>query len=192
MSSIYRPALTGVNETLQTIRDAQEENPEQKHFVALIAFDSVHYNEIYNHVAAEKAKDITTDQYSPCGGTPLYDAMGRSINDLCKYVAGGDAVLVTVITDGYENASCEYSGKAIKALVEQNKAQGWIFTYIGTNQDVEAVTASMSIDNSLAFEADDDGTQAMFDKEMRCRRNFYRNLKNPENARNMGNSYFKE
>lgn len=45
MSSIYRPALTGVNETLQTIRSAQEEHQNQQHFVTLVAFDSGHYNQ---------------------------------------------------------------------------------------------------------------------------------------------------
>ena len=172
MQSIYQPALTGVNETLQTIREAQKEHENQTHFVSLIAFDSGHYNEIYNHIAAEKAIDITQDQYRPGGCTPLYDAMGRSINELRPNVVKGDVVLVTVITDGYENASREYNSKAIKSLVEAMKKEGWVFTYIGANQDVEAVAASMSIDNRLAFDADDESTGAMFEHERRSRKKF--------------------
>lgn len=80
MQSIYQPALTGVNETLQTIRESQKEHENQTHFVSLIAFDSGHYNQIYCNAPAEKAIDITQEQYRPGGCTPLYDAMGRSIN----------------------------------------------------------------------------------------------------------------
>lgn len=173
MQSIYHPALTGVNETLQTIREAQKEHEDQKHYVSLIAFDSGHYNRIYSNTAAEMAADITADQYRPGGCTPLYDAMGRSISELRPVVAKGDVVLVTVITDGYENASQEYNGKAIKSLVEAMKAEGWVFTYIGANQDVEAVAASISIDNHLSFDADEASTCAMFAKENRSRKAFF-------------------
>lgn len=176
MQSIYRPALSGVNETLQTIRNAQKEHEGQKHSVSLVAFDSSHYNCIYFNTPAEKAVDITPEQYRPGGCTPLYDAMGRSINELRRYVQKGDVVLVTVITDGYENASREYNGKAIKCLVEAMKTQGWVFTYIGANQDVEAVAASMSIDNHLAFNADDKSTEAMFAKESHSRKKFFSKL----------------
>ncbi len=194
MISIYHPALSGVNETLQTIRNAQKENAEQKYFVSLVAFDTSHYNEIYGNTPAEKADDITEQQYRPCGGTPLYDTMGRSISELRQHVGEEDAVLVTVITDGYENASREYSRQTIKALVEEMKAKGWIFTYIGANQDVETVAASMSINNSLAFDADEKGTKEMFNKEMRCRKNFYRslNLSDFISTLNSDDSYFDE
>lgn len=176
MHSIYKSALTGVNETLQTIRKAQKEHEDQTHFVSLIAFDSGHYNQIYCNVPAENAIDITQKQYCPDGCTPLYDAMGRSINELRPNVVENDVVLVTVITDGYENASREYNSKAIKSLVEAMKKEGWVFTYIGANQDVEAVAASMSIDNRLAFEADDESTGAMFEHERRSRKRFFSRL----------------
>lgn len=192
MQSIYRPALTGVNETLQTIRNAQMDHEEQNHSVSLIAFDSGHYNRIYNNIPSEKAVDITKDQYRPEGCTPLYDAMGRSINELRPHVNAGDVVLVTVITDGYENASREYNGKAIKSLVEEMKNQGWVFTYIGANQDVEAVAASMSIDNHLAFDADDESTGAMFAKECRSRKKFFGKLSQKIPMADLGAGYFDE
>lgn len=173
MQSIYQPALTGVNETLQTIREAQKEHTDQDHFVSLIAFDSSHYNQIYRNTPAEMAIDITPEQYRPGGCTPLFDAMGRSINELRGVAGKDDVVLVTIITDGYENASREYDGKAIKSLVEVMKSQGWVFTYIGANQDVEAVANAMSIDNHLSFEASLTGASDMFDKEIRCRKKFF-------------------
>lgn len=190
MISIYQPALTGVNETLQTIRDASKEHPEQEHFVSLVAFDTGHYNKIYDAVAASDAQDITQDKYRPNGGTPLYDAMGRSLNELKSKIGKDDVVLVTIITDGYENASREYNGPAIKALVESLRKEGWVFTYIGANQDVEKVAESMAINNSMAFQASEEGTRMMFGKEMCSRKNFYRKI-NPDGKNDkLGEGFF--
>lgn len=190
MRSIYEPALSGVNETLQTIRNAEKEHESQKHFVSLIAFDSEHYNEIYNHTEAEKAIDISEEQYRPGGCTPLYDAMGRAITDLRNKVEKEDTVLVTIITDGYENASREYNGPAIKALVEAMKAEGWVFSYIGANQDVEAVSKSLSINNCLAFDTNEDSTRKMFAKELRSRNNLYCKLSANASKEELSEDYF--
>lgn len=192
MSSIYQPALTGVNETLHTIREAQKDHSDQEHFVTLVAFDSTHYNQIYKNTPAEKAIDITEEQYRPGGCTPLYDAMGRSLTELRSHAGMNDVVLVTIITDGYENASREYNGKAIKALVEAMKAKGWVFTYIGANQDVEAVASSMSIDNHLQFEATHNGATDMFEKENRCRQRFFNNIRTNQMKTEACRGYFDE
>lgn len=192
MQSIYQPALTGVNETLQTICEAQKEHDNQEHIVWLVTFDTGHFKQIYANTPVEKAEAITPEQYRPCGGTPLYDAMGKSINQLRQIVTADDVVLVTVITDGYENASREYNGKAIKALVEEMKGRGWVFTYIGANQDVEAVAASMSIDNRLAFEANDECTGAMFERECRSRKKFFGKLSQNMSMCDLSTGYFDE
>ena len=190
MQSIYHPALTGVNETLQTIREAQKEHPHQEHFVTLATFDTSHYNRIYHNTPAEQAIDITGEQYRPCGGTPLYDAMGRSINELRSCVKTGDIVLVTVITDGYENASREYNGKAIKSLVEEMRKEGWVFTYIGANQDVETVADSMAINNRMSFSANTDGTTAMFQKEKKSRKRFFSKIQKNVKCSDIEDDYF--
>ena len=190
MQSIYYPALTGLNETLQTIREAQKEHADQEHFVNLVTFDTSHYNKIYHNTPADKAIDITGEQYRPYGGTPLYDAMGRSINELRKNVTKGDVVLVTIITDGYENASREYDGKAIKSLVEEMRKDGWVFTYIGANQDVEAVAESMAINNKMAFSASFAGATAMFERENLSRKRFFGKIKKGVKSSDLDDGYF--
>ncbi|MDE6479374.1 MAG: VWA domain-containing protein [Muribaculaceae bacterium] len=190
MQAIYYPALTGVNETLQTIREAQKEHPGQDHFVTLITFDTSHYHKIYHNTPAKQAIDITGEQYKPCGGTPLYDAMGRAITELQSKVTKVDVVLVTVITDGYENASRKYNSQAIKSLVEEMRKSGWVFTYIGANQDVEAVAESMSINNRMAFSADFAGTREMFEKENMSRKRFFGKLKKGVNRSEIEDGYF--
>ena len=81
-------------------------------------------------------KELTAERYQPECCTALYDAMGISLNALRKKVVDEDIALVTIVTDGYENTSNEYSGKSIKSLVDELKGKGWVFAYIGTNQEV--------------------------------------------------------
>jgi len=77
--------------------------------------------------------------------------------------------LVTIITDGYENASREYSHTAIRSLIDSYKEQGWQFTYIGADHDVEHVSFSLHIDHHLQFDKTAEGTREMFDKERKSR-----------------------
>lgn len=164
MNAIRRQAVDGVNETLGGIRSSKQKKPELKQMVTLVAFCGCELRTIYDNIEIDEAHDITPEDYNPCCMTPLYDAIGNTITRLHKFT-GDDKnamVSVTIITDGYENASREFSGKAIKALIEAYKAEGWMFAYIGANHDVEAVAGDLSIDNSLCFEATGAGTKQMF------------------------------
>ena len=49
--------------------------------------------------------NITREDYHLLGCTALYDAMETCISELQQKVTHDDRVLVTIITDGYENAS---------------------------------------------------------------------------------------
>lgn len=160
MESIKQQAIDSVNETIQTIRAAQQRNENQDHFVTLVTFND--YVKVVNEcVGVDEVNELTAESYLPNCCTALYDAMGFSLNALKTKVAQDDKVLVTVVTDGYENASREYSGRAIKKLVDELKSRGWVFAYIGANQDVEAVAASISITNTMYFETTDEGVKKM-------------------------------
>jgi hypothetical protein len=84
------------------------------------------------------------------------------LTGLKQSVKPEDKVLLTVITDGEENSSKEYNRGAIKKLVEDCKSQGWIFAYIGANQDIEKVAATISITNTLSFAASPTGSTKMY------------------------------
>lgn len=172
MQSIKKAAIDSVNETIQTIRSAEQKHPEQEHYVSLVSFND-DVKTIYDCVEVEQVKEINDETYQPSCCTALYDAMGISLSKLRKRVAESDKVLVTVVTDGYENSSKEYSGKAIKTLVDELKAKGWVFAYIGANQDVEAVAATISITNVIQFEASAMGTQEMTERVNRGRNRLY-------------------
>ena len=60
-------------------------------------------------------------------------------------------VLVTIITDGYENASKEYNWSAIKDMIkEQREKYSWVFSFIGADIDNISVSNSLGIDSRLS------------------------------------------
>ena len=177
MGSIAKAAISGFNETVGGIRSAQERFKEtQEHFVSLMIFCDCEKTMVYDMVPVAEVKELTSKEYRPCCCTPLYDAMGISINALYKAIKDKEdaTAVVTVITDGLENASKEYSGKAIKALVERMKdEEGWNFAYIGTNQNVEAVSQDLSIDNHMSFRDDEEGMAEAWATERKSRTMMY-------------------
>ena len=177
MSSIANAAIAGFNETVGGIRSAQERFKDtQEHFVSLMVFCNCEKTMVYDMVPVAEVKELTSKEYRPCCCTPLYDAMGISINALYKAIKDKEdaTAVVTVITDGLENASKEYSGKAIKALVERMKdEEGWNFAYIGTNQDVRATSTSLSIDNHMEFRDDEAGMREAWEKERKAKMSMF-------------------
>lgn len=169
MGCIKRLALNGLNETLQTIRMVQKDFPDQKQFVSILSFDTTHMNFLRKKESITEVQDLEQKEYNPYGGTPLFDAIGIGVNSLINDVTPNDSVLVTIITDGEENSSKEYTGRAIATLISSLKNQGWLFTYIGANQDAVQVASTMNINNAMNFEQDEEGTRAMFEKEHRAR-----------------------
>lgn len=164
MTAIYDQALMGINEVLSGIRKNHEEFPDQQHYVSIVTFEGSGISGINTRrdmVAIDKVEDFTRYDYRPGGCTPLYDAMGKTLNELEGRIGDDDRVFATIITDGYENSSEEYSGTVVKALVSRLRGKGWTFAYIGANQDAVEVARDLNIDNALDFDATPEGVCRM-------------------------------
>ena len=105
MSIIRKQAFTGMNETLQTVRLMQKKFTDQEQYVTLVTFDSEHTKWHYDNTPAARTHNLEWKDYNPCGGTPLYDAMGKAISKMNALISDNDNVLVTVITDGDQPAT---------------------------------------------------------------------------------------
>lgn len=179
MESIRQAAVEGFNETLAGIRKAQEKFADtQVHFVSLVTFCSCETKHVFDKTPVADAHPLKMDDYAPCCCTPLYDAMGFTLTAMRKYVEDieDSVVVVTIITDGMENASKEYNGKTIKELVESLRGKGWTFTYMGANQDSVEVAMSLSIRNARNFAFSAEGTVGTMMKDTSTRMNFFSRL----------------
>ena len=176
MWSIQKPAIMGFNEVLGGVKAAQNKYAEtQEQFITLVLFDSSSIDEVYWNADPSRAEHLTEETYVPGAATPLYDAMGRTLTKLERELKGDEnhSVVVTVITDGYENDSHEYDMASIKALVEHLKDEGWSFAYMGTDHDVHGVSVSLSITNVVKFVKTEQETLKTFRKERRARDRWY-------------------
>ena len=176
MAMIAEQAVSGLNETFQTISNAQKEHQEQQHFISFVTFNSSRIRTVLNRLPVDSNNRMEWNDFGPCNCTPLYDAMGQSLNELKGHVGKDDVVLVTIITDGMENASREYSGRDIKNLVSELRGKGWVFAYIGTNQDVDAVADDMGIRSRMHYDYSSEGITCMYKAEMRSRSAFFDRL----------------
>src|SRR4051794_23664953 len=109
-------------------------------------------------------------ELEPRGMTALLDALGLSITEYGRRLAAmpeqerPGTVIVVVATDGLENASREYSGEQVRAMVvHQRDAYGWDFVFLGANQDAVLTGTSLGFaaDSSIDFDADAQGAQAV-------------------------------
>ena len=165
MESIRKQAVDGYNETLGTIRAAQIKHYDtQDHFVSLAAFCGCGINMIYDRTPIKDVEKLTLEQYEPCCSTPLFDAIGCSVKKLKTAIKDVEdaAVVVTIITDGYENASKEWKADTIKALIDDCKKDGWVFSFIGASEDILKVATTISIKNTLLWDKSEVGTEIMF------------------------------
>lgn len=138
-------AISSFNEYLSDLKKKEE-----KIKFTLTKFNSEKTEIVCSAVDVKHVAPLTKKTYEPNHWTPLYDAIGRTINSL----DGKDKALVVILTDGLENASKEYTQKMITDLIEKKQAKGWTFIYLGANQDAWAVGMSMGVPrgNTLTFD----------------------------------------
>lgn len=154
MSGLKKMVIDTFNESIQHVRKLAQDNPEQNHFIHLVTFNSG-TKLILENQSINEVKEIGQDDYRPDQLTAMYDGIGRAISTLEEYATDDESTaLVTIITDGHENASNDYTGPQIKELVDQYKDKGWLFDYVGAEESYESTSASLGITNASKWSAD--------------------------------------
>jgi Mg-chelatase subunit ChlD len=184
MSSIKKVTIDGFNELVQTAKGIEQQFTDQQHFITLISFNGMGNKVIHFVDPVDKLQEINSSSYHPNASTPLYDAMGFGISKLQHFLQGKSEfnVLVTIFTDGEENASQEYTRNTIKSIIERLKLENWTFTYIGTDHDIEKFADSLSINNRMHFSKSEEGVNEMFKLEREARIAYSRKISRKENT----------
>lgn len=178
MSGLEQQTISGCNETLAGACALQRQHADSQRSLASIYMfqsgSSVPSRYIVKNKPVEQVPQITSRDYTPCGCTPLLDAIGTTLTDLEAVASTHEDAhaIVTIITDGYENSSTEYSWRQVADIINRLKELGWTFNFIGANIDVNAVASKINIDNRMAFTSDREGTVRMWKKYASARNNF--------------------
>ncbi|WP_375578533.1 vWA domain-containing protein [Marivirga tractuosa] len=189
MGSIKDTIIDGFNEIVQTVKGIAKEYQDQEHFISLVTFNGLGIKKLHFNEPVEKLELIDKDKYKPNASTPLYDAIGFSFNKLRQIVDKHMEcnVLVTILTDGLENASREHTGQEVKKMIDELKQNNWTFTYIGADHDVESFATSISINNTMTFKKSAPAMAKMFAKEKLMRGKYSQKIRSKEDL--SGNLY---
>jgi len=167
MATIIEDAIGGFNEFLSKQKELDDDAT-----ITVVLFDD-RYEMLYDNVSVKEAKSLTRNEWSPRGTTALYDAIGKTINNVesshKKMLNENlpDKVLFVIVTDGLENASREFKHDTIKSLIsKKEKESNWKFLYLAADQDAFDVGTSFSVSggNTFNYTNTSDGNKNMFNK----------------------------
>jgi hypothetical protein len=143
MGPIWDEALGSVNAYVKSVIEP-DDGPEVINDITLAVFDAqngLQFDVIRKNVSGETWKDVSNDEVSPRGMTPLFDAIGRIIA-----IADADApdkAVIVIMTDGEENASKEFTKASAKAALDRADKKGWEVIFLGAEfanfSDADAV-----------------------------------------------------
>lgn len=95
---------------------------------------------------------LTPATYEPDGCTALHDAVAMVIDRVGTRLASlseeerPGAVVVAILTDGFENASVHHTLADVARLIDhQQRVYNWQFLFLGANQDAWATGQSMGL-----------------------------------------------
>jgi Uncharacterized protein encoded in toxicity protection region of plasmid R478, contains von Willebrand factor (vWF) domain len=165
MGGLGNDTIGGYNSML-----AKQQAVEGECHITTVLFDN-NYELLHDRIDIKAVSPITDKEYSAGGSTALLDAIGKTINKIGnaqKHTAEdyrAEKVMFVIITDGEENASCEYSADKVKTQIERQKAKyGWEFIFLGANIDSVQTAGWLGIDADRAVDylADSRGTELNF------------------------------
>lgn len=163
MASVWQAALDGLNENLNSVRMNNDLGGETD--VSIVAFDS-EVDTILVGMPADMTAEVTAEEIFPRGTTALYDAISTAIELITdKKETKDTGYLVTVISDGYENASTTTTQKELSAQIKALEATGkWTFTFMLANQDIHVFADSLGVSagNMASWKSTPAGTQDAF------------------------------
>jgi len=150
MESIQGAMTEGFNEFILKHREVPSTR------ISLIQFDTTNPEEVvYSAIPISEAPKLNL---VPRGGTPLLDALCRTIDSTGRRLAAMPNkdrprnVLFVIITDGEENSSRSFKREDVHSRVsKQTNDYNWEFIYIGANQDAFAEAASFGISSNRAM-----------------------------------------
>lgn len=171
MEVMKSEAIGGFNHFLSE----QKKEPGQVRFT-LVLFD--HLFEVpIDHQPLECVPPLNGETFTPRGNTALLDAMGRTIDTIGQRLAKTpedqrpSKVIIACLTDGFENASKQYSNEQISAMIEHQRTKySWEFVFLGATIESRQMARSWTIaaDDIDHFDANGPGmVQAMGSKMLR-------------------------
>ena len=129
MMKVAHDTVDGFNDYMETLK----KDPSQT-IMYLMTFNSENVGVPYNFEDLSEVSELDILDYRPDGNTPLLDAVGSTIKETEKFLEVSNLndpqVLVTIMTDGWENASRAYTHESITQMISEKELLGWEFILV--------------------------------------------------------------
>lgn len=123
-------------------------------YVTLAQFDN-RYEMPYQWLHID---DVPPLRLEPRGGTALYDAIGKTISATGRKLRHMPeeerpaSVVFIIMTDGYENASTEFTKPQVKQMIERQQDEySWMFQFFGADLTAMSTAQSLGINREHAM-----------------------------------------
>ena len=147
--------------------------------LTLSTFDSISIDIPISRRPIKRLRKFSLDLLQPRGGTPLFDAIGLAIHDLEQIKESTDENKVLVIvTDGYENASREYTSENISSKIIEKEEAGWLIIYLGADHDAFKQSNSLNFDRERSMRYSKEDSVDAFRAVTRTTLDYSRGMKN--------------
>lgn len=172
MHGIKDDVIGGFNSFLAA---QQREGPDAT--LTLVQFDTENpYEVVHRFRPIHAVPPLTAADFIPRGGTPLLDAMGRTLRNLSDWLTGTapgkrpGKIVVVFITDGQENSSREFRLTQIKTMIRKQQKAGWQIVFLSSDLDAvkDALSSGFRRQAVMAFSNKEGGARIMFDRLSSC------------------------
>jgi hypothetical protein len=124
---------------------AEQQKLPGKANLTLVQFDNA-YEIVHDAIDVKTVPVLTAEVYYPRGMTALYDAVGRTITKGIATSKEGEKNILVILTDGFENASQEYTHASLTVLMKKAQEElGWEVIFLGANMDAKHVAGGLGI-----------------------------------------------
>ena len=119
--------------------------------VSLYTFE----NNVKQVYLGKDVNEIDSLDYHVGGMTAMNDGIGTAIDDIGKWLSAMDEserpskTMVVIMTDGFENASKEYSLSKVQEMIKhQTEKYNWEFVYVGADVTKADTACDLGIKNT--------------------------------------------
>lgn len=164
MRGLEKDTIGGFNSTID-----KQKKEDGECLVSTVCFSNGQ-RVIHDRVNLRDVKELTENDYRPCGSTALIDTVASSIKHIKmvhKYIREEDRpdkTMFIITTDGMENASHKYSLAETKRMIEECKEKGWEFIFLAANIDAYETARDYGFDeeSTVNYVNDEEGTDIKF------------------------------
>lgn len=177
MSGNKQAALAGINEYIESMKEEYKDKPELGDiYFSFVTFSSSYGSGkddvrfVYNLRHISEVEKIPSTAYTPSGGTPLLQAIGRTMESLDDVEGKNEAdspliafmsnkdveeakVVMVVQTDGQETEwNGKYSKEQITKMIKEREDRGnWTFVFLGAGIDAISEGMKMGLGASASY-----------------------------------------